>query len=83
MNSYNNYYFVSKKVIKSIIKENVILKFMVFLLKTYLLSILQIGNIPEHISLILDGNRTYAKINHMPIEEGHKSGTQTLLNVSN
>ncbi len=35
------------------------------------------GLIPNHIAIIMDGNRRYAKMLHKPAHEGHRNGAQT------
>lgn len=39
-------------------------------------------NIPEHIAIILDGNRRWAKAKGMPGTYGHKEGAKVLENIS-
>ncbi|KAL4811081.1 putative undecaprenyl diphosphate synthase-domain-containing protein [Aspergillus unguis] len=39
-----------------------------------LLSILSYGRIPNHIALVMDGNRRYARLNNMAIRDGHTEG---------
>ena len=35
-------------------------------------------NMPEHIAIIMDGNRRWAKAKGLPIALGHKEGAKTL-----
>src|SRR5271154_1976474 len=39
------------------------------------------GPVPQHIAIIMDGNRRYARSNRMDSAEGHYSGAETLKNV--
>lgn len=39
-------------------------------------------NKPEHIAIILDGNRSWAKAKGMPATDGHKHGAKVLENIS-
>ncbi len=39
---------------------------------------LDLKNLPEHIAIIMDGNRRWAKSRFMPKELGHKKGSDTL-----
>lgn len=39
------------------------------------------GPIPQHIAIIMDGNRRYARSNRIDTAEGHYSGAETLKNV--
>lgn len=38
-------------------------------------------NIPEHIGIIMDGNRRWAKSKNLPIKLGHKQGAETLRKI--
>jgi undecaprenyl pyrophosphate synthase len=40
------------------------------------------GPVPQHIAIIMDGNRRYARSNRMDSAEGHYSGAETLKNVT-
>jgi|Deesub1362A_J573_1020465.scaffolds.fasta_scaffold00261_16 tritrans,polycis-undecaprenyl-diphosphate synthase [geranylgeranyl-diphosphate specific] len=35
------------------------------------------GKLPEHIAIIMDGNRRYARLKGKPVYEGHKNGAKT------
>jgi ditrans,polycis-polyprenyl diphosphate synthase len=39
------------------------------------------GPVPQHIAIIMDGNRRYARSNRMDSAEGHYSGAEALKNV--
>jgi ditrans,polycis-polyprenyl diphosphate synthase len=39
------------------------------------------GPVPQHIAIIMDGNRRYARSNRIDTAEGHYSGAETLKNV--
>ena len=39
-------------------------------------------NFPEHIAIILDGNRRWAKSKMLPIKLGHKQGAETLKKIA-
>jgi ditrans,polycis-polyprenyl diphosphate synthase len=47
-----------------------------------LLAILAAGPIPQHIAFVMDGNRRYARMNHMKIQQGHTDGFSALRRVS-
>lgn len=36
------------------------------------------NNLPEHIAIIMDGNRRWAKEHNVPIQMGHKEGAKTI-----
>lgn len=38
-------------------------------------------NIPNHVAIILDGNRRWAKKNGLPVIEGHKKGAEAVLKL--
>ena len=38
-------------------------------------------NIPEHIAIIMDGNRRWAKQKTLPIKLGHKNGAEALRKI--
>lgn len=40
------------------------------------------NNIPEHVAIIMDGNRRYAKKENLTIEEGHIAGAKNLLKIT-
>jgi len=42
---------------------------------------MQIVNIPEHIAIIMDGNRRWAKKKSLPIKLGHKNGAEALRRI--
>lgn len=39
-------------------------------------------NIPQHIAIIMDGNRRWAKERNISVPEGHKRGAETLENIA-
>ena len=39
------------------------------------------GPVPQHIAIIMDGNRRYARSSHIDTAEGHYAGAETLKNV--
>ncbi|MFQ3361741.1 MAG: isoprenyl transferase [Alphaproteobacteria bacterium] len=41
----------------------------------------QIHNFPDHIAIIMDGNRRWAENNNKDVSEGHKSGAKALLKI--
>lgn len=41
----------------------------------------QIKNLPTHVSIIMDGNRRWAKKNNLDVRLGHKKGAETLENI--
>ena len=51
-------------------------------LERALLTILSHGKVPEHIAMIMDGNRRYARTNGMQIKEGHLEGFENAGKVS-
>lgn len=38
---------------------------------------------PEHIAIIMDGNRRWARSKNLEVKEGHKKGAETLENIAN
>lgn len=38
-------------------------------------------NIPEHVAIIMDGNRRWAKSKMLPVKLGHREGAKTLENI--
>ena len=41
-----------------------------------------IANIPQHIAIIMDGNRRWAKEKGIATKEGHKAGADNLENIA-
>ena len=41
----------------------------------------ELKNIPQHIAIIMDGNRRWAKQKNLDIRLGHKKGAETLENI--
>ena len=41
----------------------------------------EIANLPEHIAIIMDGNRRWAKEHDLETKQGHKQGAKTLENI--
>jgi undecaprenyl diphosphate synthase len=39
-------------------------------------------NIPQHIAIIMDGNRRWAKERNLNVSDGHKTGAETLENIA-
>jgi undecaprenyl diphosphate synthase len=39
------------------------------------------SELPNHVALILDGNRRWAKAHHMPTIEGHRKGAETIRKI--
>ncbi|XP_035714954.1 dehydrodolichyl diphosphate synthase complex subunit DHDDS isoform X1 [Folsomia candida] len=44
-------------------------------------SVARMGKIPDHIAIIMDGNRRYARRKGLEVSNGHKAGADTLLNL--
>lgn len=44
--------------------------------------IIDINNLPEHIAIIMDGNRRWAKKNNLNTAQGHKEGAENLKRIS-
>ncbi|KAG0674713.1 cis-prenyltransferase [Pichia californica] len=42
---------------------------------------LRTGPVPQHIGFIMDGNRTYAKIKHIELKEGHSAGFESMARI--
>ena len=42
----------------------------------------EITNIPQHIAIIMDGNRRWAKVKKVPTSEGHKAGADNLEKIA-
>ena len=41
----------------------------------------EIANLPEHIAIIMDGNRRWAREHDLETKQGHKQGAKTLENI--
>lgn len=41
----------------------------------------ELANLPEHIAIIMDGNRRWAKEHRLETKQGHKQGAKTLENI--
>ena len=39
---------------------------------------MELENMPEHIAIIMDGNRRWAKNKNLPVKLGHKEGAKTI-----
>lgn len=50
-------------------------------IQSVLINILKTGPIPNHLSFVMDGNRRFAKINNLPLKEGHRQGADALARV--
>lgn len=44
-------------------------------------ALLMTGPIPKHVALIMDGNRRYAKLKKLQLEQGHSAGAKALVEV--
>lgn len=43
------------------------------------ISLVKLGGAPKHVAFIMDGNRRYARMRALPVEEGHAVGFDSLL----
>lgn len=50
--------------------------------QNFLLKVLAVGPIPNHVAFVMDGNRRYARINHKDVQGGHSDGFIALKRVS-
>lgn len=50
-------------------------------LQNALIAAIRRGPVPQHIAIIMDGNRRYARSNRVDTAEGHYSGAETLKQV--
>lgn len=50
-------------------------------LKELLIGALRTGPVPEHVAFVMDGNRRFARKNHMETVEGHNMGFEALAKV--
>ncbi|KAL1370640.1 hypothetical protein HN51_000876 [Arachis hypogaea] len=50
-------------------------------LRRLLFKVLCVGEVPNHIAFIMDGNRRFAKKNNLAEGEGHKAGFSALLSI--
>ena len=60
------------------------LKIVLFLnarLQDFLMKIIRMGPVPNHVSFIMDGNRRYAKSMEIPLKKGHEAGGIKLLSL--
>ena len=39
-------------------------------------------NIPQHIAIIMDGNRRWARARNLPVKAGHKEGAENLKRIA-
>lgn len=44
--------------------------------------IVNLDNLPEHIAIIMDGNRRWAKANNLDVAQGHKEGAENLKRIA-
>ena len=44
--------------------------------------IVNLDNLPEHIAIIMDGNRRWAKANNLDVTQGHKEGAENLKRIA-
>ena len=44
--------------------------------------VIDMDNLPEHIAIIMDGNRRWAKANKLTTAQGHKEGAENLKRIS-
>ena len=44
--------------------------------------VIDMENLPEHIAIIMDGNRRWAKANKLTTAQGHKEGAENLKRIS-
>ncbi|KAK4684238.1 hypothetical protein P7C73_g5957, partial [Tremellales sp. Uapishka_1] len=45
---------------------------------TFLLYVLALGPLPQHVGFVMDGNRRYARVHNRAISEGHGEGFESL-----
>ena len=43
---------------------------------------INLDNLPEHVAIIMDGNRRWAKQHNLPVPAGHKQGAETLKKIA-
>lgn len=48
----------------------------------YISEIVNLENLPEHIAIIMDGNRRWAKANNLTTPQGHKEGAENLKRIA-
>ncbi|KAK6463696.1 cis-prenyltransferase [Scheffersomyces coipomensis] len=58
-----------------------LLTYVISFFQDFMIEILKTGPIPQHIAIIMDGNRRYAKQKNIPLKEGHTAGAESLVNV--
>lgn len=51
------------------------------IVKDVLIGVLKTGPMPNHVALIMDGNRRYAKTRRLALKEGHMAGAESLIQV--
>ncbi|QPG74059.1 hypothetical protein FOA43_001380 [Brettanomyces nanus] len=49
--------------------------------KNQICRVISAGPVPKHVGFIMDGNRRYAKQNHMEMKEGHSAGFESMAKV--
>lgn len=50
-------------------------------IKDILIYTLSVGQVPRHVSFIMDGNRRYARSQRVSLQKGHEAGGKTLLTL--
>lgn len=50
-------------------------------LSRFVISILAVGPIPQHVAFVMDGNRRYARSKNMAVVQGHNDGFVALKKV--
>lgn len=65
------YFCLSLPIISSILS----------IIQTFVLIILSYGEVPTHLSYIMDGNRRFAKSINQPLKNGHEIGSTSLLQI--
>ncbi|AOA60635.1 Cis-prenyltransferase [Komagataella phaffii CBS 7435] len=51
------------------------------LIEDSIINVVKTGPVPQHIALVMDGNRRYAKVNGIQLRSGHDAGADALVDV--
>ncbi|RLV94746.1 Dehydrodolichyl diphosphate synthase complex subunit SRT1 [Spathaspora sp. JA1] len=77
----NNYVPYSVNSLIRIIVQFPLFAYIVGFIEDFIIGIMKTGPVPNHIALIMDGNRTYAKNHRLPLKDGHLAGANALVKV--
>lgn len=74
-------YLSSLNILLNTLGSFPVLSYATGFVKDFIISIMKTAPVPRHVALIMDGNRTYAKNNNLPLKDGHNAGAESLIHV--